>query len=945
MDILRLSPRSDLPAHRFGPHARLPSGEPHRCATGFSNPCELSAMGWKLTALVFLFALLALNVGALAVGVPILVFLLYRFWSNRQAKPGAGRSHWMIYLGAFFIFLSIVAVAESGTHSPVVFGAAGVSLLTLGLFPGVFQGLAEKFSPPVAEMFGAAGGRKPEGRVACVGLTAVPLGYLDPEKAEPKEALLRFQRLAQTLAELGSSVEMRLDFADGAGRVLFVADGGEEAAASGLLEVVRSQLPEFRAALLDAEAEDGTCSVAIEGVPEPSPDPLGPLAKYFVENRLSGGYTVKLSPAWVNPVARWLAGWKQRRTAARAGHQDVDDGRTTTVVDHPKQVELEDSVRGLDRLLARRPLRVSVVVSAADQRSASYAAGVLVGALSSQRGIDGLKVRRARRVGRSGWRRSTLMLPSEAAPYLWLPRMSLGMRVAPSAEFHEPPPSEGEVALGEVVALSGRNGRQVRIALDQLARHLFVTGATGSGKTRSCFSLLLQLHRMRVPFLVVEPPKSEYRSLLTAIPDLQVFTLGDEGTAPFRLNIFEPPPGVRVQAHLDNLVAAWNASFVSYSPVQYVVPKVFLEAYRGCGWDLASDSHGRPVTLDDVQAQVAKVCRGLGYEPRVLMDVEGAISLRLGNLTVGAKGALFGAESSTPLEALLGRPTVVELQHIGNDEEKAFVASLLLMNMAGWFQARGLSKRLRHLTLIEEAHRLIPNISTEKGDAEAADPRRRMVEQFGNMLAEMRAYGEGLVVVDQSPVKVLRDAIRNSATKVVHRVADSADKELLAGSMNATKEQAEAFLALSPGEAVVSVEGHPAPVRVAVDDVVSRMAIPLGEVTDGDVRRRMRSFYIEHPLPADRPAEREEKTRRVVGSEEFRAGFVAAYRVWVKSGETGPLRDFVLQAAAGVAGEGRAEAASRILCRATELYLPFNAEQREEFPRLFRKELEVGLRA
>ena len=397
---------------------------------------------------------------------------------------------------------------------------------------------------------------------------------------------------------------------------------------------------------------------------------------------------------------------------------------------------------------------------------------------------------------------------------------------------------------------------------------------------------------------------------------------------------------MKVQAHLDNLVAVWNSSFVSYSPVQYVVPKVFEEAYKACGWDVREDTHGRPITLDDVQEQAAKVSRSLGYEPRVIMDIEGAITLRLGNLRVGGKGALFGAASSTPLEAILCKPTIIELEDIRNDEEKAFVAALLLMNVAAYVQAKGLSRHLRHFTLVEEAHRLLPNISTEKGDAEATDPRRRMVEQFASMLAELRAYGEGLAVVDQAPTKILRDAIKNTGTKVVHRLADYPDRRVMAGAMNATREQAAVFTALSPGEAVVSIEGHPVPAKVIVDDVVERLAIPMGEVTDADVKRRMAEFYRRYPLP-EVASPLDERVRELVDSEEFRSGFLQAYRAWMKERDVGPLRRFLGRAAGGVTkDQGDAVGvATRILTLAAAFYLPLNAEQRARFSAHFREEL------
>ncbi len=911
-----------------------------------SRPAGWRALtGWKLTAVAFLFALWALNVGALVVGIPILIFLFYRFWSNRQAKPVGGRSHWMTYLGAFLLSLSVVAAAEQGTYSPMVFAVAGITLSILGVFPGSVQEFVGQVSGPAAEAFMAMSGKKREdaGPSSVVQLTTLPLHYLDPEKNDPRETLRRFQRFAQTLAELGHTVEANIEFSKGAGKVLLSAPGKRsEELVQGLLMVAKSQLPEFRAELVEVEPRDYAESVAIEGVPEASVDPVAPLARFFVENRLRGGYSVRISPAWVNPLSRWFAGWKQRKISESSGHQRVDDDRTTTVVDHPKQVELEDSVRGLDRLLARRPVRVSVAVSADDGRSASHAADALVGALSSQKRIDGLRVRGPRATSASGWRRSTLMLPAEAAPYLWIPQVALGMKVAPSAQFHAPPKTQGEIVLGEAVRLSGGKGDEVRVPVDQLTKHVFVTGITGSGKTTSCQLLLRQLAALGVPFLVIEPVKAEYRSLLLAVKDMHVFTPGEE-TAPFRLNIFEPPEGVKVQAHLENLVSVWNSSFVSYAPVPYVVERVFAEAYRACGWSLEDNTRGRPVTFDDVGAAVRRVVRGLGYEPRVTMDVEAAIFVRLNSLAQGGKRRLFGTPASTPMGAIISKPTVIELKEIQMSEEKAFVASLILTDVAEYVRARGPSKKLRHFTLVEEAHRLLPNLSPLKGNPESADPRQVMVEHFGNMLAELRAYGEGLGVVEQIPTKILPDAIKNTATKVVHRLPDRSDRVVVAGAVNANKEQSTVLGALGNGEAVVSIEGHPIPVRVEVKD---EWGVRRRDVTDREVEECMAMFYRQHPLPEpEEPLE--EKMRERVDSEEFRKPFLLAYQEWAKTGRVEGLGEFLLSEAAGLGGakKDEVEVATRVLALATAYYLPFNAEQRERFPRLFRKELEAHVRA
>ena len=505
-----------------------------------------------------------------------------------------------------------------------------------------------------------------------------------------------------------------------------------------------------------------------------------------------------------------------------------------------------------------------------------------------------------------------------------------------------PPKLEGEIELGKIVVHSSPTAQDARVPLDALTKHCFITGMTGSGKTTSCFNLLLQLYRLGIPFLVIEPVKSEYRSLLTQIPSLQIFTVGDEDAAPFRLNIFEPPPGVKVQTHAENLEAAWNASFVQYAPLPYVVKEVLSETYRGCGWDLRKNARGRPITFEDFRATAERVTRRLGYEPKVTMDIEAALMTRIRSMTLGGKGPLFNTVASIPLEDVLRRPTVIEFRSIANSEEKAFVAALLLMNLLEYRETQGNSRQLRHLTLIEEAHRLLPNISTAKGDPEGADPRKRMVEQFADMLAEVRAYGEGLAVVEQIPTKILPDAVKNTATKVAHRVPSADDREVLAGAMNLTKPQAAVFAALSPGEAILSVEGHPLPVRLQVPDVIRKFGVPVGEVADEEVKRHMTEFYLKYPLPRAPASHFDDAILPMVDSDWFKARFMEAYRAWLKTGAIEPLAELVSDGAAKFArdDEGRFELATKVLSLAVQFYLPFDEEDRARFPRLFMQEVQ-----
>ncbi len=804
---------------------------------------------------------------------------------------------------------------------------------------------------------------------ASVELRATPTERIR-EKERPeriRSEAIRVQRLVQSLTSAGGRVEFRLGFTEGRGKVAVSVcrHTSAEELQRWLLSMVKAHLPEYDPVgpvQPSVRRGVGRC-VPVGGVPEAVENPLEPLSRYFLENGLSGEYVAVLEKRRANPFRRLAVRAEQRQTAGRSGGQLTrqptlaGEQRSTQIRDHAEEMRLEDSVKTVERHESSLSLRCWVWVTAysALRRDAELAAkgasSVLVGALSGHTPGSTLKVGPARDppVTPDTCGNPTLLLPGEAVPYAWMPQHAMGMAIVPSSEFELPPKLEGEILLGRVVVHSAPTEHEARIPVDALKKHLFLTGMTGTGKTTSSFSLLTQLYRLGVPFLVVEPVKSEYRALAATIPGLQVFTLGDEGTAPFRLNIFEPPSGVRIQTHLENLEAAWNASFVMYAPLPYVIKEVLAETYRASDWDLRDDRRGRPITLEDFRAQCERVSRRLGYEPKVTMDIEAALRTRMTSLTLGGKGPMFDSTASTPVEDVFRRPTVIELKRIPNNEEKAFVASLILMNLVEYIEAKGSSRQLRHVTVIEEAHRLLPNVSAGKGDPESADPRKRMVEQFASMLAEVRAYGEGLVIVEQIPTKIIPDAMKNTATKVAHRVAAADDREALAGAMNLTKEQAAVFAALQPGEAIVSLERHALPVRVLVPNVVEEAGMPVGEVGDEEVRRLMADYYLRNPLPKAPPGLVEDGILSIVDTDWFKVRFREAYRIWLGTGSAAPLADLLVDSARRHPGGGgedgeTLEVAAKILSMAVAFYLPFDEEDRSKFPRLFMSQVERSMR-
>ena len=378
----------------------------------------------------------------------------------------------------------------------------------------------------------------------------------------------------------------------------------------------------------------------------------------------------------------------------------------------------------------------------------------------------------------------TILTSAQLAAYVHLPELEApGFAIDVSPRFDSVPVGRPDgLTIGAVLDGERQTTTPYRVSLNSLTRHTFVAGLTGAGKTNTIVSMLDGAHAAGVPFLVIEPAKTEYRALVADPrigPRLRIFTAGNEGVAPLRINPFEVPEGTRVSEHLDLLRAAFGAAFGLWSPLPQVLERCLHEVYLDRGWDLRENRNRRLPdgdtspsafpTISDLIAKVAEVVSTLGYEPKIAGDLRAALETRLESLRTGGKGAMFDTARSVPMAELLGHPTVLELEAMGDDADKAFFMALLLIRLAEFRRTAGQQRDLLHLLVVEEAHRLLSNVP-QQASQESANPRGQAVETFGNLLSEIRAYGQGVIIADQIPVRLAPDVIKNTNLKIAHRI-------------------------------------------------------------------------------------------------------------------------------------------------------------------------------
>ena len=410
---------------------------------------------------------------------------------------------------------------------------------------------------------------------------------------------------------------------------------------------------------------------------------------------------------------------------------------------------------------------------------------------------------------------ASLVSSNELAIHMGLPRNSVpGFPVVEHIDFgkeivkYDSNNESKEISLGNIFNM-GKVIEENKVSLDleSLSMHTFITGATGSGKSNTIYHLLNKLMIEDINFMVIEPAKGEYKKVLGHRKDVRVFGTNPNLTELLHINPFRFPKEIHVLEHIDRLIEIFNVCWPMYAAMPAILKEAIIQSYKKCGWDLNLSINLEKdnffPTFIDLLEELKNVIKLSEYSEEVKANYIGSLTTRVKSLTNGLNGQIFSSKEIDN-EILFDTNVIVDLSRIGSQETKSLLMGILVMRLSEYRMStsKTSNRKLHHITVLEEAHNIL-RAKNSASSVEGSNVGEKAVEMISNAIAEMRTYGEGFIIADQSPSAVDISAIRNTNTKIIMRLPEENDRKIAGKSAALKDEQINEIARLPKGVAVV----------------------------------------------------------------------------------------------------------------------------------------------
>lgn len=403
----------------------------------------------------------------------------------------------------------------------------------------------------------------------------------------------------------------------------------------------------------------------------------------------------------------------------------------------------------------------------------------------------------------------TFVTNDELALKMNFPKKSVaGLDVVKSATFgRNIKNSQKEIKIGNLYHLGKKLDTVVGLDIESLSSHTFITGSTGSGKSNAVYTILNELRKEGIKFLVVEPAKGEYKNVFGGRTDVSVYGTNINFSELLKINPFSFNDGVHILEHIDRLTEIFNACWPMYAAMPAILKDAIEKSYLKLGWDLRNsiNLYGQKVfpTFNILKESLIEVINSSEYSQESKGNYIGALVTRVNSLTNGITGNIF-VEDEISESDLFDENVILDISRVPSSETKSLIMGIIFMKLHEYriSNPNNENSSLKHVTVLEEAHNLLKRTSTEQA-TEGANLQGKSVEMISNAIAEMRTYGEGFIIADQAPGLLDLSVIRNTNTKICLKLPNLEDRELIGRAMNLNDEQINELAKLETGVAGV----------------------------------------------------------------------------------------------------------------------------------------------
>ena len=430
---------------------------------------------------------------------------------------------------------------------------------------------------------------------------------------------------------------------------------------------------------------------------------------------------------------------------------------------------------------------------------------------------------------------TTLVSSTELGLLMGFPRKSLpGMAVQEMAEFGRAVVYENKlpkrcINIGKIYHMGIVEDTKIEMDLDLLSSHCFITGSSGSGKSYVTYNLLDRLLTDGIKMLIVEPAKGEYKQIFGNLDRINIYTTDQNTYRLLRINPFYFSDKIHVLSHIEQLQQIFSAAWPLYAAMPAILKKSIVNAYILCGWDIQNSiwiegisKHKYP-TFEDVMKTLPDIINSSEYSAEAKGNYKGALLTRVEAMTTGLNGLIFKKSEGISDKKLFDENTIIDLSEVGSDETVALIMGVLIMRLNEYRKSQRKAgivsshdSELRHVTVLEEAHNLLKRVNKDQG-VDGGNMAGKSVEMIANSIKEMRTYGEGFMIIDQSPLAVDSSVIENTATKIIMNTPTKDACVELGSAISLTDEQTKELSKLNVGVAAVLQKGWMSSVLMKVD--------------------------------------------------------------------------------------------------------------------------------